>query len=349
MHYEKIFRFALLLAIAISTLNCDHTARVTAERPPVSPEWDLIVVEQGAGQVSVLDGNGGVKKDSVKVGYNPHEIAISHDGRTAYISNFGIEDYDHTIGTPGLDIALIDLSQMRVKLKLPVNRSPEAKANQAPHGVKIRPGRDELFVNVEVGDSMLVYKVISDKLQRSFPLPKGAHNFIFSQTGDTLFLFSGAEGIFSFDPDTGEQLAHFSTATPARGLTYTLDGRRLLVSCGDEIYLLEPDDLSIYRHYPDLGVQQIIYSTPTPDGEHILAPCPYDGIVLLINMESGAIIRRLETGKAPIYVQIAPDQRQAFVANALDNHMSVIDLDNFDIRPFGQVDRPNGFAFLKVR
>ena len=104
--------------------------------------------------------------------------------------------------------------------------------------------------------------------------------------------------------------------------------------------------MSLDRHFRDLDVKQIIYSCPTPDDRYILAPCPYDGVVLVIEMESGQVIRRLQTGRAPIYAQIAPDGRHAYIANALDDHLSVIDLETFEVRDFGAATKPNGFAFL---
>ncbi|PHN04705.1 YncE family protein [Flavilitoribacter nigricans] len=348
MNTKIIFRPALLLGSLLVFTYC-QTAPADSGEVPITPAtpWELIVVEQGAGTVSILDPQTGQKKKEIAVGYNPHEIALSADNRTAYVSNFGIEDYDRTIGTPGLNISVIDIPTGQVTATFPTNRRPELTDNQAPHGIRLRPGRpQELYVNVEVGDSMLVYDTGSGQIRRTFPLPPGAHNFIFSPSGDTIFLFSGEEGIFSFRPETGEQLAHFETGSASRGLTYTLDGKYLIVSCGDEIYLLDPTDLSVHRHYPELGVRQIIYSTPAPDGKHILAPCPYDGVVLLIDMESGQIVRRMETGKAPIYVQVAPGNEKAYIANAMDTHLSVLDLAAFTLDTIGGVNRPNGFGFI---
>jgi hypothetical protein len=50
----------------------------------------LIVVEQGAGTVSLLDMRTGEKDWETPVNFNPHEIAVSTDGRTAFVTNFGI-------------------------------------------------------------------------------------------------------------------------------------------------------------------------------------------------------------------------------------------------------------------
>jgi len=344
MRIEKLLCNGLFV-LAISSLTaCQNKDTQTAA---IDASWQMIVVEQGAGKVSVLDPITGIKKGEVKVGYNPHEIALSADGQTAYVTNFGIEDYDHTIGTPGTNISVIDIPTMEVKASFATNRSSAQESNKAPHGIKLRPGRPyELYVNVEVGDSMLVYDVRSGLIQRSFPLPPGTHNFLFSSCGDTLFLFSAEQGIFSLDPDTGAQWQHFETGSPSRGLTYTIDQQYLIVSCHNEIYLLHPADLRMYRHFQDLGVQQIIYSTPTPDGQYILAPCPYDERVLVVDIKTGAVRKRIVTGKAPIYVQIAPSEKEAIVANAMDDHFSSINLETFEARSIGQVERPNGFGFV---
>ena len=62
----------------------------------------LLVVEQSDGAVSFYDEISGDRLNTVRVGLNPHEITVSKDGKTAYVTNFGVQDYDHTIGEPGL-------------------------------------------------------------------------------------------------------------------------------------------------------------------------------------------------------------------------------------------------------
>lgn len=324
------------------------------EKSAEAPGYRVLVVEQGSGELSLFDPQDGDMLGTVKIGYNPHEIAVTRDGRTAYVSNFGIEDYDHTLGVPGTTIAVVDLATMTLRDSLFTNRDQLEKAaageelvHKAPHGVRLRPpAEQELFVNVEVGDAMLVYDLPSGQIKRSFPLPAGAHNFIFSETGDRIWLFAGKNGVYRIEPEDGRISGQFQTLSAARGIIFTNDRQQLIVSCENEIYLLGVSDMSLDRHFRDLDVKQIIYSCPTPDDRYILAPCPYDGVVLVIEMESGQVIHRLPTGRAPIYAQIAPDGRHAYVSNALDDHLSVIDLETFEVRSFGKAMKPNGFAFL---
>ena len=314
----------------------------------------LIVVDQGAGTVSFFDPESETLLGRVKVGYNPHEVELSADGRTAYVTNFGIEDYDRSIGVPGNSISVIDIPSRCERTRFYTNRETGRTAdasssgpNQAPHGVKLRPpAGSELFVNVEVGDSMLVYDPGSGTIIRTFPVPAGTHNFLFSPRGDTLWLLAGPDGIYRVDPDSGAKTGHFKTGSPARGIIYSGDTGQLIVSCVNEIYVLNLGDLSVEKHFRDLGVKQIIYSALSPDGKRLFAPCPYDGLVLVIDTESGAVLKRLLTGKAPICVLMAPSGTEAFVSNALDEHLSAIDLRTLAVRRFGNSIRPNGLAFV---
>jgi hypothetical protein len=91
----------------------------------------------------------------IKVGEKPHEAAISKDGLTAYVSNFGLLEANHKVGTPGTTISVIDVAQKRerTRFKLPPGAG-------GPHGLKIRPAHlDELFT--EHGD--LIQSLLHDK------------------------------------------------------------------------------------------------------------------------------------------------------------------------------------------
>ncbi len=78
----------------------------------------LAVVEENAGHVSFYNYENGNKLGSLEVGFLPHEIAISKDGKTAYVSNFGIKDYDSGIGVPGASISVIDIPNRLDKLRI---------------------------------------------------------------------------------------------------------------------------------------------------------------------------------------------------------------------------------------
>lgn len=322
-------RFFVSLVLALTTT----TAVFGAERA-------LVVVEQAAGRVSSYDPGSGARLGSLAVGFNPHEVAVSRDGLTAYVTNFGIQDYDQTIGIPGRSVSVIDLATMVERRRL------DTASDAAPHGVKLRPPHDEeLFVNTEFPAAMLVYDTATGSLLRRFAVDPATHNFVFSADGTTLFLMAGPNGVIRVDPETGAESGRFGLSTPARGLAWAADGRRLLVAGKDELGLFDSTTLALVKHYGNLGVGQILYAEMTPDGRHIIAPAVWDSQVLVIDAVDGSVVKRIVTGLDPVAVAIDPEGQRAFVSNARAKHVTAIDLTTLMARTLATDAGPNGLAF----
>src|SRR5690606_20103033 len=127
----------------------------------------------------------------VRVDSLPHEVEVAADGRTAYVSNFGLRDYDLRLGRPGGSVAVIDIPRGRHPGHLwlagdSLRARDTTGVSREPHGLQRRtPAGRELSVNAEVGgDSMMVFDVATRRRLRAFGLPAGTHNFVFSAGGD---------------------------------------------------------------------------------------------------------------------------------------------------------------------
>ena len=71
----------------------------------------VLVVQEGLGKVVEFDAAKPSQKVEIPVGSKPHEIALSADGGTAYVTNFGLLEADHKVGTPGNTISVIDVAR----------------------------------------------------------------------------------------------------------------------------------------------------------------------------------------------------------------------------------------------
>jgi len=301
----------------------------------------LVAVQQKADSVIIFDLKKQVQTAQLPTGYMPHEVCYDQASKKCFITNFGVEDYDHRIGKPGNSISVIDPFSCRVVRK--IYTAPDSAAN-CPHGIKVRPGNTrELFVNIEIGDSMIVYDLKKLTVKREFTLPKGAHNFIFSPAGDSLWVMAGVNGVYQINPQNGDIIQHKTFSSPIRGLA--LMKQYLLASGKNELFIISEKDLSIIKHIENLQVGQILYSTATVDGKYILSPAVYDNVVLVIDASTGSILYRLQTGKLPINVQVTNDY--AFVSHYEDYHVTKIDLTTFqifnDIKAYGT----NGIIIIK--
>lgn len=190
----------------------------------------IVAVEQTAGRVGFYGSADGKEYGSINVGFLPHEIAISKDQKTAYVSNFGLQDYDETIGVPGVSISVVDIPNRVEKFRFytfdPTERKEFSQIDKAPHGVKLRPPFEKLlYVNVEKGNKILIFDVSNRKIVKKLNVDPHTHNFIFSPDGKILWLMAGRDGVVRMDPDTGKITGAFKLSTPVRGLSYTSDNR----------------------------------------------------------------------------------------------------------------------------
>ncbi|MCY3008093.1 MAG: ABC transporter substrate-binding protein [Planctomycetota bacterium] len=345
----------------------------------------ILAVEESDNSLGFYDSAEGTEVGRVKLSLWPHEVAISPDGKVAYVSNFGLRDYDLTIGHAGNSVSAI-----HVESRCESDRyftCSDSFRYWGPHGVKVTPDGASLYVNVErvVGlrepdpsagpgmevTKMLVFDLATKSLKRSFNfasepqltvaekslrfaddpslefgVPRGSHNFVFSADGKDLWIFSGRGGISKMEAATGKILAQLTDFNGScRGLAFTKSGQ-LLVSATNEIALVDPKAAKIIKKIGNLGAGQILYAKATPDEKHALAPAVWEGQILVVDLKTDKVVKRISTGVDPVQVEIAPHEKSAFVTHGRSYWLSEIDLSSFEERRRIKTrGGPNGLAF----
>jgi DNA-binding beta-propeller fold protein YncE len=81
----------------------------------------LLVVQEGLGKVVVISAADPTQRTEITVGDKPHEIEVTPDGHTAFVSNFGLLEANYQVGAPGTTISVIDIERRieRTRYKLP--------------------------------------------------------------------------------------------------------------------------------------------------------------------------------------------------------------------------------------
>ncbi len=90
-------------------------------------------MRKSAGAVDLIDPGSGLTLDSVEVGFAPHEISRSPDGRFAAVSNYGTRE------RPGTTLSIIDLEHPRElrRIELGEWRRPHGVAWYAPDRIAL--------------------------------------------------------------------------------------------------------------------------------------------------------------------------------------------------------------------
>ncbi|MEP1576011.1 ABC transporter substrate-binding protein [Roseibium album] len=323
----------------------------------------LIAAEESDSTVGFYDSDSGKEVARVRVGKWPHEIAVSRDRKRAYVSNFGVKDYDERIGDPGASISVVDVERkVEIERFYTFREKSEYKRFRGPHGVRLSPDEKQLFVNVETEDMLLIFElegterglceqwdirqgVGDDIADATMPLPEGTHNILFTPDGTRLWVMSGRGGVTEYDVAERRRLRSFYGNNAVRGLTYTHDGKNLIASASGEVCIVDPETLHIESRFIAENVRQFLYSRDTPDGQYLLCPAVWEGQLLRINKSNGEI-DRIIVGSDPIHVMMPEGDQYAYVSHGRSKYISKIDWKNFS-----EVDRiptrggPNGLAW----
>ena len=100
-------------------------ATVTVIATPVpSGAQTLLVLNKSDATLSIIDPANGKTVASVPTGEGPHELAVSADGKLAFVANYGAQ-------TPGNSISVIDLAAKKELRRFDV--SPLRR----PHGLHV--------------------------------------------------------------------------------------------------------------------------------------------------------------------------------------------------------------------
>src|ERR1035438_4187677 len=108
------------------SLVCFGAAALQAADTPANA---LLVLEKEQNTLVIVDPASLTIVARVPVGNNPHEVAVSDDGKTAYISNYGGE------GGGGATIAVVDLTAQKPLAPIDLG------ALRAPHGLVFAGGK----------------------------------------------------------------------------------------------------------------------------------------------------------------------------------------------------------------
>jgi DNA-binding beta-propeller fold protein YncE len=291
----------------------------------------LVVVNQGDRNVSLVDPAAGKEIATISENLTEvhgHEVAVSPDGRTAYVPIYGSSG----VGKPGIDgheMYVIDLPTRKITGKVDFGKGVR------PHCVIYEPHSKMLFVTTELSNSITIVDPANLKIVGE--IPTGApqsHMLAITSDGRTGYTANVVPGSVSVLDIPGRKLI---SVIPISGNT-----QRIAISADNKL-VFTSDQTKAQLAVIDAGTNKIKAWIPlpglgygaasTPDSRFLLVSSA-DKSVAVVDIATLKVVRAIPVPGAPQEIVISPDGKFAYVSCMLGDksgQIAVIDLGKWSV------------------
>jgi YVTN family beta-propeller protein len=325
-----------------------------------APSGTLLVLNKSDDTVSFIDLATRQVKATLPTGGGPHEVAVSDDGRTAVISNYGDS------AQPGKTLTVVDVPGKKVL------RTIDLGNYSRPHGIEWLQG-DEVAVTVEANQALLIVGVNDGKVKHAIATGQlVSHMVAISPKHRRAFTANIGSGTTTvIDLSTHRRITDVATGRGAEGIAVAPDGSEVWVTNRDvnTVSIIDPAALKVTATLEPGEVP--IRVKFTPDGTRALVSNARSGDVAVFDTvtkqkiaripmqqegetppateASRPLVSQFGSGPVPVGILIPRSLSLAFVANTNADIITVIDLDTFKIVDRLRAGRePDGLGYTAV-
>jgi DNA-binding beta-propeller fold protein YncE len=302
-------------------------------------EGTLIVVNKAENSATILDVASGRTLATVPTGEGPHEVALSPDGATAVITDYGGR-------TAGRSLTVVHVPTLSVVLTIDLG------GYERPHGIAFLPDSSRVIVTSESTGSVIIVDLSSGRVTGVLPTSQaGSHMLALPGRAARVWTSNIRDGTISeIDIDSGTTSRIIPVAEQPEAIGVTPDGTEVWVgsNAAGTVSVVSTADGSVA---PALDGFRWPYRVAfSPDGTQVLIPDLRGEELRIVDRATLAELHRIDlSGGAPQGVIVTPDGRTAFQSLSSRDEVLAIDLESGEIRgalPTGQ--GPDGLAFTPL-
>ncbi len=331
-----------------------------------SPSPALLVLSKQDHTLAIVDPVSLKVAARLPVGDDPHEVVASAEGRTAYVSNYGFGRF-HTL-------AVLDLAGQKAL------KSIDLGALTGPHGLDFQQGK--VWFTAEAAKCIGRYDPATGKIDwvlgigqnrthMLYVFPDGKRIVTTNVNSGTVSILDYAENNggppqppggpkgpqgppppgMMMPPGGDWQMTHVAVGSRDEGFDISPDGKEAwIANSGDGTVSII--DLTAKRVTATLkiDVQSANRLKFTPDGKRVLISLLGGPDLVVVDVASHAVEKRIPIGHGAAGIQMQPDGARAFVACTPDNYVAIVDLKTLTIA--GHIDaggNPDGLAWAVRR
>ncbi|MGB7135652.1 MAG: cytochrome D1 domain-containing protein [Acidobacteriaceae bacterium] len=284
----------------------------------------ILVANQGDHTLSILAPDSGRTVATVVEeipGQWGHEVAVSADGRTAYLPIYG----NSGVGRPGIDgrkLLVIDVPSHRIVQTIDFGHGvrPHLPVLDAQHGL--------LYVTTELDDAVTAIDLKTLQIVGKVPTgQKESHMLVLSHDGRLGYTANVGPGTVSVLDMIGRKtLAVIPVAPNVQRIAISRDDRFVFTSDQTRPRLAVIDTrtrkVAQWIDLPGLGYG----GAATPDGKWLLLAIPAKNEIAVIDLSAMRVARTIEVAKSPQEIMIRPDGKMAYASCSGSGQVAAIDL-----------------------
>jgi YVTN family beta-propeller protein len=296
-----MMRWASLLVFLVSA--CTPATSVPADSKPAAATGKgvLLVGNKGENTLGFIDLGTGEELGRLETGPQPHEVAVSPDGRLAAAVAYGGNT--------------IDIFDTRSRAR---TRSIDLGAHGGPHGIIwLADGR--LIVATGRSQSVVAVDARSGLVRPIATGQRSTHMVVVSPDGSTAYASNIGSGTVSvIDLKSFRKVRDIETGGQPEGITLTDRGRVLWVGDNESARVQAYDTQSFKRLVELPTGQRPLRVLASPDERWVLTSNSGDGTITVIDAVRREISRTIDVSRtseaAQITLLFAPDGRRLYAA-----------------------------------
>jgi len=318
------FLFATLMAAAPAAAQMPGDALIVLNKEEAS----LVIVDPATGKVT----------GKVPTGEGPHEVAVSADGATAFVGNYGAQ-------TPGSTISVIDLATLNESRRVALG------ALARPHGLFVADGK--VYFTAETNRAIARYDPASTQVDWLLGTGQaGTHMVWVNHEATTIVTANIGSNSLTIMERGANPLAWNQTVVTVgkgpEGFDVSPDGREIWAAHSQDggVSVIDLASKRVVQTI-DAGTKRSNRLKFTPDGRLALISDMDGGGLVVIDAQSRRVSNRLTLGRMPEGILVSPDGTRAYVAVTGDNRIAVVDLKTLRITQSIETgDGPDGMAWI---
>jgi len=287
-----------------------------------TPSPALLVLDKEDNMLSIIDPAAAKTVARIPTGEGPHEITVSDDGKMAFVANYGGR-------TPGNTISAVDLVGQKEL------RRVDLGALRRPHGMVFAEGK--VWFTAEQNKLIARYDPVANQVDWLLGIGQnGTHMLLFSKDRSLLFTSNiGSDSITVLQRGSDPAVWNptiVSVGKGPEGGDISPDGSEYwAANSGDGTVSII--DIATKRVEQTLNVEVNRSNRLkfTLDGKLVLISDLGNNALVVVDAALRKVVKRLNLGKQPEGVLIAPDGAHAYVAVAGDKNIAVLDLKTLEV------------------